>query len=52
MEYLNIIEENFTKADYVAYLRGSILMCLLEDKSFDTTEFKLYTDKLVEAMEE
>ncbi len=52
MEYLDIIEENFTKSDYVAYLRGSILMCLLEDKPFDTTEFKLYTDKLVEAMEE
>lgn len=51
MEYLNIIEENFTKSDYVAYLRGSILMCLLEDKPFDTTEFKLYADKLVEAME-
>lgn len=52
MEYLDIIEENFTKSDYVAYLRGSILMCLLEDKPFDTTEFKLYTDKLVEVLEE
>ena len=52
MEYLDIIKENFTKSDYVAYLRGSILMCLLEDKPFDTTEFKLYADKLVEAMEE
>lgn len=52
MEYLDIIEENFTKSDYVAYLRGSILMLLLEDKPFDTEEFKLYTDKLVEAMEE
>lgn len=51
MEYLNIIEENFTKSDYVAYLRGSILMWLLEDKPFDTTEFKLYADKLVEVME-
>lgn len=47
MEYLNIIEENFTKADYVAYLRGSILKYLLEDKPFDTVEFKLYADKLV-----
>ena len=52
MEYLDIIEENFTKSDYVAYLRGSILMCLLEDRPFDTTEFKLYTGKLVEAMKE
>lgn len=52
MEYLNIIEENFTKSDYVAYLRGSILMCLLEDKPFDTAQFKLYVDKLVEVLEE
>lgn len=51
MEYLNIIEENFTKADYVAYLRGSILKYLLEDKPFDTTQFKLYADKLVEVLE-
>nr|DAM37874.1 MAG TPA: hypothetical protein [Caudoviricetes sp.] len=52
MEYLDIIEENFTKSDYVAYLRGSILMWLLEDKPFDTAQFKLYADKLVETMEE
>lgn len=52
MECLNIIEENFTKADYVAYLRGSILKYLLEDKPFDTTEFKLYADKLVEVLSE
>lgn len=51
MEYLDFIEENFTKADYVAYLRGSILMWLLEDKPFDTTQFKLYADKLVEVLE-
>lgn len=51
MEYLNIIEENFTKADYVAYLRGSILMWLLEDKPFNTAQFKLYADKLVEVLE-
>lgn len=51
MEYLNIIEENFTKSDYVAYLRGSILMWLLEDKPFDTAQFKLYADKLVEVLE-
>ena len=52
MEYLNIIEENFTKSDYVAYLRGSILMWLLEDKPLDIPQFKLYADKLVEVMEE
>lgn len=52
MGYLNIIEENFTKSDYVAYLRSSMLMWLLEDKPFDTTEFKLYADKLVEVLEE
>lgn len=52
MEYLNIIEENFTKSDYVAYLRGSILMWLLGDKPFDTAQFKLYADKLVEVLEE
>ena len=52
MEYLNIIEENFTKSDYVAYLRGSILMWLLEDKPFDTAQFKLYADKLVEVLKE
>lgn len=52
MEYLNIIEENFSHSDYVAYLRGSILMWLLEDKPFDTAQFKLYADKLVEVMEE
>lgn len=52
MEYLDFIEENFTKSDYVAYLRGSILMFLLEDKPVDFTQFKLYADKLVEAMEE
>lgn len=52
MEYLNVIKENFTKSDYVAYLRGSILMSLLEDKPFDTTQFKLYANKLVEVFEE
>lgn len=51
MEYLDFIEENFTKSDYVAYLRGSILMWLLEDKPFDTAQFKLYADKLVEVLE-
>lgn len=52
MKTLDIIEENFTKSDYVAYLRGSILMWLLEDKPFDTAQFKLYADKLVEVLEE
>lgn len=51
MKYLDIIERYFTKADYVAYLRGSILMWLLEDKPFDTAQFKLYADKLVEVLE-
>ena len=52
MKYLDIIEENFTHSDYVAYLRGSILMALLEDKPFDIPQFKLYANKLVEVMEE
>lgn len=52
MNYLSIIEENFTKADYVAYLRGSILMALLEDKPLDLPQFKLYADKLVDILEE
>lgn len=52
MNYLSIIEENFTKADYVAYLRGSILMALLQDKPLDLPQFKLYADKLSEALEE
>lgn len=52
MNCLSIIEENFTKADYVAYLRGCILQALLEDKPFNTIQFKLYADKLVDALEE
>lgn len=52
MEYLNIIEENFSHSDYVAYLRGSILKWLLEDKPLDILQFKLYADKLSEVMEE
>lgn len=52
MGYLNIIEENFTKSDYVAYLRGSILMWLLEDKPLDIPQFKLYANKLSEVLEE
>ena len=52
MNYLSVIEENFTKADYVAYLRGYILQALLEDKPLDLPQFKLYTDKLVDILEE
>ena len=52
MNYLSIIEENFTKADYVAYLRGYILQTLLEDKPLDLPQFKLCADKLVDALEE
>lgn len=51
MEYLNIIEENFSHSDYVAYLRGRIIMYLLEDKPLDTVEFKMYADKLVDALD-
>lgn len=52
MTYLEIIEQNFSHSDYVAFLRGSILKLLLEDKPFDIVEFKLHTDKLGEAMDE
>lgn len=52
MNYLSIIEENFTKADYVAYLRGYILQALLEDKPIDLPQFKLCADKLVDILEE
>jgi hypothetical protein len=52
MEYLKIIEENFTKEEFVAYLRGRILKWLLEDKPLDIMEFKLYANKLVDVMNE
>lgn len=52
MNYLSVIEENFTKADYVAYLRGNILKMLLEDKPFDTKEFIICADKLVDILQE
>lgn len=52
MNYLSVIEDNFTKADYVAYLRGCILQALLEDKTLDLPQFKLCADKLVDALEE
>nr|DAF02895.1 MAG TPA: 50S ribosomal protein L13 [Caudoviricetes sp.] len=51
MTPLDIIEEYFTKSDYVAFLRGSIIMYLLEDKPLDTVKFKLHTDKLVDALD-
>ena len=52
MKPLDIIEEYFTKSDYVAYLRGSIIMYLLEDKPLDIPQFKLYANKLSEVLEE
>lgn len=51
MTTLDIIEENFSHSDYVAYLRGRIIMYLLEDKPLDTVEFKMYADKLVDALD-
>ena len=51
MKTLDIIEENFSHSDYIAYLRGSILMYLLEDKPLDTVEFKMYADKLVNVLD-
>ena len=51
MTYLESIEQNFSHSDYVAFLRGSILKLLLEDKPFNIAEFKLYADKLGEAMD-
>lgn len=51
MEYLKIIEENFTHSDYVAYLQGSLLMALLQDKLLDIPQFKLYANKLAEVMD-
>lgn len=51
MEYLDIIEENFSHSDYVAYLRGSILRFLLKDEPLDLEEFKLHADKLVDALD-
>lgn len=51
MKTLDIIEENFSHSDYVAYLRGRIIMYLFEDKPLDTVEFKMYADKLVDALD-
>lgn len=52
MTYLKVIEQEFSHSDYVAFLRGSILKLLLEDKPLDIAEFNLYTDKLSQAMDE
>lgn len=51
MKTLDIIEENFSHSDYVTYLRGRIIMYLLEDKPLDTVEFKMYANKLVDALD-
>lgn len=51
MTTLDIIEENFSHSDYVAYLRGRIIMYLLEDKPLDAVEFKMYANKLVNALD-
>lgn len=52
MEYLDIIEENLTKDEFVAYLRGSILMFLLSEQPLVLSEFKLYANKLVEVVKD
>lgn len=50
MEYLKIIEENFTTEEFIAYLRGSILKQLLQEEPLVLSEFKLYANKLVEVV--
>lgn len=52
MEYLKIIEENFTTEEFIAYLRGSILKQLLQEDPLVLSEFKLYANKLVEVVRE
>lgn len=52
MEYLDIIEENFTTEEFVAYLRGSILKALLSEQPLVLSEFKLYANKLVEVVKD
>ena len=52
MEYLNIIEENFTTEEFVAYLRGRILEYLLSEQPLVLSEFKLYANKLVEVVKD
>ena len=50
MKPLDIIEQNLTKEEFVAYLRGSILMFLLSERPLVLSEFKLYANKLVEVV--
>lgn len=52
MEYLDIIEENFTTEEFVAYLRGRILEYLLSEQPLVLSEFKLYANKLVEVVKD
>lgn len=52
MEYLDIIEENFTKEEFVAYLRGRILEYLLSEQPLVLSEFKRYTNKLVDVVKD
>lgn len=52
MKTLDIIEQNLTKEEFVAYLRGSILMFLLSEQPLVLSEFKLYANKLVEVLNE
>lgn len=52
METLDIIEQNLTKEEFVAYLRGSILMFLLSEQPLVLSEFKLYANKLVEVVKD
>lgn len=52
MEYLKIIEENFTTEEFVAYLRGRILEYLLSEQPLVLSEFKLYANKLVEVVKD
>lgn len=50
MKPLDIIEQNLTKEEFIAYLRGSILMFLLSERPLVLSEFKLYANKLVEVV--
>ena len=52
MKTLDIIEQNLTKEEFVAYLRGSILMFLLSEQPLVLSEFKLYANKLVEVVKD
>lgn len=52
MDYLDIIEENFTKEEFVAYLRGRILEYLLSEQPLVLSEFKRYANKLVDVVKD